>query len=366
MRQRASFCFAAALFLAGMMGCHAPDAAENPPAASTKSAQTLPTTTVPTNAKQVRAAIVLQTGGVDDRSFNAAAVSGLNRAQQELSLPKENIKYIESKGPADFKPNLAAFATQGYDIVFGVGYQLHDPVQEVAPQFSNIKFAVVDAPAPPSPNCVGLVFREQDGAFLAGYLAALVTKTKKIGYVGGERIPVTERVEAGYRAGARTADPSVVVTGSFTGSWDDPSKGRSQAEQQFDGGADIILQGAGKSGLGVIEAARARGEGYYAIGTDQDQDDLAPGRVLTTLIKHTDLAVFDTIRRVQSGQFQPGTQVYGLKEGGIGLSDMRHTKQHIPPDVLAKLDKVKQMIVEGKIVPPTTQKELDAFQPPKL
>jgi basic membrane protein A len=324
------------------------------------------TSAPPIQGKTVRAAIVLQTGGVDDRSFNAAAVSGLMRAKQELGLGEKGIKYIASQGPADFKPNLVTFANQDYDIVFAVGYQLVDALQEVAPQFPNIKFAIVDALAPDAPNCAGLVFREQEGAFLAGFLAASVSKTKRIGYVGGVQIPVTERVEAGYKAGARTANPSVTVTATYTGDWSDVGKGRSQAEQQFDAGADIILQGAGKSGLGVIEAAKERGTGYYAIGTDQDQDALAPGRVLTTLIKHTDYAVFDTIRSVKAGQFTPGTHVYGLKEGGIGLSDMRYTKQDVPPEVLAKLEKVKQEIVAGQIVPPTTLKELAAFQSPRL
>ncbi len=341
-----------------LCGCH--------PAGNGSSGNASAASASASSGKHVRAAIVLQTGGVDDRSFNAAAVSGLMRAQKELGLGQKDVKYIASEGPADFKPNLITFAIQGYDLVFAVGYALRDALQEVAPQFPNVKFALVDALAPDAPNCASLVFREQEGAFLAGFLAASVSKTRKIGYVGGMQIPVTERVEAGYKAGARTADPSVTVTATYTGDWSDVGKGRSQAEQQFDGGADIILQGAGKSGLGVIEAAKERGTGFYAIGTDQDQDDIAPGRVLTTLIKHTDFAVFDTIRRVQAGQFEKGTHSYGIKEGGIGLSDMRYTKQDVPPGVLAKLEKIKQQIAEGQIVPPTTLQELAAFQPPKL
>jgi basic membrane protein A len=316
--------------------------------------------------KTLRAGIVLQTGGADDRSFNAAAVAGLMRAAKDLGVGAKNVKYLESGGPADFKPNLSSLASQNYDIVFAVGYQLQGALAEVAPQFPNTKFAIIDAPAPEEPNCEGLLFREQEGSYLAGYLAASLSKTHHIGMIGGQRIPVLERFEAGYRAGARTADPKVNVTVTYTGDWMDESKGRSQAEQQFGSGVDIILQGAGKSGLGVIEAVRDRGPGYYVIGTDQDQDDLAPGRVLTTMLKRTDNAVFDTIRRVQSGQFQKGSISYGVKEGGIGLSDMRHTKQDVPPAVLAKLDQLNQMISDGRLVPPTNPAELQAFVAPKL
>ncbi len=309
---------------------------------------------------------MLDTGGVDDRSFNAAAVSGLMRAQKELGMGENDAKYVESHSPADFKPNLTGLASQNYSIVFAVGYMLEGAVKEVAPQFPNVKFAIIDAPAPDSPNAAGLQFREQEGSFLAGYLAGSISKTKKLGFVGGEKIPITERFEAGYRAGAKTADPAIQVIASYTGDWNDTGKGRSQAEQQFGAGADIIIQGAGKAGLGVIEAARAHGPGYYAIGTDQDQDGIAPGRVLTTMEKHTDVAVFDTIKRLKSGDFQAGTHVYGVKDGGISLSDFKYTKQDIPPTVLANLERLRQMISDGKVVPPTTLKELESFQPPKL
>lgn len=320
----------------------------------------------PTDGRPIRAAVVLGSGGVDDRSFNAAAWRGMQQAQKDLSLAENGIKYVESKDSSDYKPNLTAFAGQSYDLIFGVGYQLAGAVKEVAPQFPNVKFALVDSPSPGTPNCVGLVFKEQEGSFLAGFLAASMSKTRKIGFVGGEQIPIVERFEAGYKAGAKTADPKVVVSATYTGDWNDQGKGRSQAEQQFGAGADVILEGAGKSGLGVIEAAREKGAGFYAIGSDQDQDDLAPGRVLTTVIKHTDFAVSDTMRRVKEGQFKGGTQVYGLKEGGMGLSNMRHTRQAISPEIMAKLAEIKQEISDGKLIVPTTLKELENFQPPKL
>ena len=310
--------------------------------------------------------MVLDTGGVDDRSFNAAAVAGLKDAQKKLGLADADIHYVESKDPSDYKTNLTNLAADNYDIIFAVGYKMSGALKEVAPQFTALKFAIVDAPAPDAPNCVGLQFKEQEGTFLAGFLAASVSKSKRIGFVGGEQIPLIEKFEAGYRAGAKVADPTVVVTSTYTGDWNDESKGRSQADQQFGAGADIVFQAAGKAGLGVIEAARARGKGVYAIGVDQDQDGIAPGVVLTSMVKHLDTAVSDTIQRVARGQFTAGTTIYGLKENGVGLSDMKYTRAVVPAGVLTKLDTIKQMIIDGKIAPPTTLKELAAFRSPKI
>jgi basic membrane protein A and related proteins len=315
---------------------------------------------------KVRAGMVLDTGGVDDRSFNAAAWAGLQDAQKKLGLGDKDIKYIESKDAADYKTNLTNLTAQNYDIVFAIGYKMAGPLAEVAPQFPNVKYAIVDADAPKFPNCAGLTFKEQEGTFLAGFLAASVSKSKKIGFVGGEQIPLIEKFEAGYKAGAKMADPTVTVTATYTGDWNDESKGRSQADQQYGSGADIVFQAAGKAGLGVIEAARTRGKGYYAIGVDQDQDYIAPGNVLTSVVKHLDTAVSDMVQKVAAGKFTPGTSVYGLKENGVGLSEMKYTKQVVPADVQTRLDKIKQMIIDGQIVPPTSLKELATFQPPKI
>ncbi len=253
--------------------------------------------------------------------------------------------------------------------MFAVGYKMEDALKEVAAQFPNVKFAIVDGSAPEgAQNCSALQFKEQEGTFLAGYLAALVSKTHTIGFVGGEQGALIGKFEAGYKAGAKTAglNPDTQVKVAYTGDWNDQSKGKSQAMQEFGAGADIIFQAAGKAGLGVIQAASEKGTGFYAIGVDQDQDGEAPGRVLTSMVKHVDTAVYDTIKKVQAGQFAPGAHVYDLKEGGIGLSEMKHTKQDIPADVLAKLEKVTKMVADGQIVPPSKVEDVAAFQPPKL
>lgn len=311
----------------------------------------------------LQAALVLDTGGVDDKSFNAGAWEGLQRAMKQLGVKG---RYAESQTPADYKTNLTQFASNGYDIVFAIGYKMEDALKEVAPQFPNVKFAIVDSEAPNLPNCEGLMFREEQGSFLAGFLAASMSKTKKIGFVGGEQIPLIEKFEAGYKAGAKTADPSVQVLSAYTGDWNDLEKGKLDANQEFASGADIIYQAAGKAGLGVIEAAREKGDGFYAIGVDQDQDWVAKGRVLTSMIKHVDNAIYDTVERLQKGQFTPGTHVYGLKENGVGLSEMKYTRSTIPPAVLDKLQKLTRMVADGQVVPPTTLAGLKTFTPPKL
>lgn len=316
--------------------------------------------------KPFRAGLAVDIAGVDDKSFNAASWAGLQRADSDLNLGPDGVRYIGSKTPSDYEPNLAAFASQGYDVVFAGSFSFEDALASVAPQFPKVKFAIIDGNAPSLPNCEALHFHEEQSSFLAGYLAAAVSKKKTIGFVGGMEIPLIKKFEAGYRVGAKTADPNVKVIATYTGDWDDVSKGKTQAQQEFGNGADIIFQAAGKSGLGVIEAAKEMGPGYYAIGVDSDQDDIAPGRVLTSVLKRVDVATYDTIKRTKDGSFTPGTEVYDLKSGGVGLSDMKYTKQDVPPAVLKNLDTLKQMIIDGKLTPPTTLDAVASFAPPKL
>jgi basic membrane protein A len=244
-----------------------------------------------------------------------------------------------------------------------------DAVKDVAAQFPNVHFAIIDSDAPEgSKNVAGLRFQEEQGSYLAGYLAAMMSKTKKIGFVGGMKIPLIEKFEAGYKAGAKTAgfDPDKQVLASYVGDWDDMNKGMVQAQLQFDQGADVIFQAAGKAGMSVLKAASKRGAGFYAIGVDQDQDYIYPGRVLTSMVKQVDTAVFDTIKDSKDGKFSPGNHVFSMKDGGISLSEMKYTKQDVPPDVLKKLEKLSKMVMDGSVVPPTKLADLANFKPPVL
>jgi basic membrane protein A len=314
--------------------------------------------------RTLRVGVVLDKGGPDDESFNAAAIEGVERAKRELGVEE---RYLESQDASDYKTNLTTFAGQGYDVVFAVGYAMEDAVKEVAPQFPDVKFAIVDGNAPAGqPNTAALLFREEQGCFLAGFLAASVSKTKTIGFVGGQDIPLIQKFEAGYRAGAKAADPAVRVVSAYTNNWEDVSKGKNDAQQEFGNGADVIFHAAGKCGLGVIQAAQERGPGYYAIGVDRDQDYKAPGRVLTSMIKKTDVAVFDTCKRVKEGRFQPGPQMYDLKSGGVGLSEMKFTRKQIPQVVLDRLARAQKLVESGSIAVPTTVDGVAKFRPGRI
>jgi basic membrane protein A and related proteins len=318
----------------------------------------------------IRAAMVTDTGGIDDQSFNAGSWAGLKRAEAEKIIDKP--RFLESREQSDYKTNLSTLAEQGYNVVIAVGFLMEDALKDVAPSKPDTKFAIIDGSAPTGadgkvlPNCVSLKFREEEGSFLAGYLAGKMTKTGAIGFVGGMDTPLIKKFEVGYYAGAKTARPDIRVIPGYVGSWTDNGKGRLMAEDQFRKGADIIFAAAGKSGIGVLDAANEKGTGFYGIGVDSDQDHIHPGRVLASMMKTVDGAVYDTVRAVRDGKWTPGEQVLGVKEGGVHLSPMKYTKKDVPPDVLATIDRLSKMIAEGQIKVPSTEDERQAFVPPTL
>ncbi|MEI6512727.1 MAG: BMP family ABC transporter substrate-binding protein [bacterium] len=307
--------------------------------------------------------MVTDIAGINDKSFNASGFAGMKRAGDELSFAP---KVIETKAAADYVNNLQALANQKYTLVIAMGYPISDALKQVAPRYRQVKFAIVDGDALDYSNAVALKFREQEGSFLAGYLAGAVSKTGKIGFVGGMPGPLIKRFEVGYIAGAKTANPSIKVEVGYVGSWDDVGKAKDLALTQFGKGADIIFQASGKAGMGVIQAASEKGEGFFAIGCDQDQDGEAPGRVLTSMVKHTDNAVYDCIKRTQAKKFQSGILSYGVKEDGVGLSPMTYTKNKINPTILANLAQLTKLIADGTLVPPATDDGLTKFVPPVL
>jgi basic membrane protein A and related proteins len=189
-----------------------------------------------------------------------------------------------------------------------------------------------------------------------------VSKTKKIGFVGGMDIPLIKKFEAGYVAGAKTANPSVeVLPAKYTASWDDVSLGKAAAKVLFNGGADIVYHAAGRCGIGVIDAAGEAGEGKYAIGVDSDQDWVKPGHVLTSMVKQVDLAVYETIKAVKEGKFEAGTRIYDLASGGVGLTEFKYTKDVIGPENIKKVEDMKAKIVSGEVAVPTNMDELKTY-----
>ena len=308
---------------------------------------------------QLTLGMVTDVGGLGDKSFNDSAYRGLLRSQASLHA---FIKVLQSKSAADYQPNLTVLGEARYGMIYAIGFLMGDDLQQVARQFPDQRFAIIDDVVP-EPNIISVTFKEEDGSFLAGALAAMVSKTHHIAFIGGQDIPLIRKFEAGYIAGAREIDPTIRVDVKYAGSFDDVPAGKEIANILFGGGADIIYTAAGKVGLGAIDAVKARPDGNYIIGVDSDQDALAPGKVLTSMVKRVNVAVFTIAKALQAHHPLSGHAVFGLRENGISLTDFRYTRDVVTPLMLARLDELKQRIVEGKIAVPSTREALAAWKP---
>ena len=306
------------------------------------------------HSKSILAGLVTDVGGLNDKSFNASAWAGLQKAEKELGL---KIKSVESRQNADYVPNLSRFGKEKYQIVFAVGGMMRDAVKEVADKFPDTFFVLIDGEDVGLRNVRCYRFKEEEGSFLAGALAGLITKSNVIGFVGGQQMPLIEKFQYGYQYGAQTTNPNVNVLVGYAGKFNDPAKGQEVALNQLGSRADILYHAAGGSGVGVIKAVASKTKGVWAIGVDQDQDGLAPGRVLTSMVKRVDKAVFDACEQLSRDKLDRGEVVWGLKEDGITLSEMTFTKKDIPAEALKKLDGLKARIIDGKLPIPTTARD---------
>jgi len=305
----------------------------------------------------LRVGMVTDVGGLGDHSFNDSAYAGLLRAKRELGV---ETTVLESRSAADYQVNMTVLANKEYDEIFAIGFLMAKDVTEVAERYTKRHFAIIDAVVD-EPNVTSVTFKEEEGSFLAGALAATVTKTKTIAFLGGIDLPLLRKFEAGYAAGAREIDPSVKVLVKYVGSFDDVASGKELAGVLYDQGADIVYVAAGKAGLGAIDQAKGRA-GAYVIGVDSDQDALAPGKILTSMVKRVDVGVFRVTAALAHHTPLPSHLILGLKQGGVGLTDFRYSHAVVTPRIVAMLDKLKAMIVAGKIVVPSTREELASFK----
>ena len=309
--------------------------------------------------------IVFDVGGRGDKSFNDGAYNGAERAIDSLGA---RVRFIEPGEGSDREAGLRLLAAEGMDLVTGVGFIFTDDLTQLAKEYPGVNFAGVDYAlttdaagnvVPPPPNLAALKFREEEGSFLVGALAALVGGSKKVGFVGGMDIPLIHKFEAGYRAGVRHVCPDCTVIAQYAGvtpeAFRNPGKGKELALSQYQQGVNVIFHASGSTGLGVFEAARAMGPGHYGIGVDSDQHDEAPGYVLTSMVKGIDNVIFDTVRRVKAGTFKGGVYSYGLAEGGVGYVYDDRNKHLIPDAVRARLEELKQEIIAGRIRVPSTR-----------
>lgn len=307
-------------------------------------------------APRVRVGLVFDVGGKDDRSFNDAAWHGLERARRELGV---EIQTLEPSDGADREAGLRQLASRDLDLVIGVGFIFSSDLERLAVAFPKVRFAGVDyAPTgdgmPPA-NLAGLRFREHEGSFVVGAIAGLTTRSGTVGFVGGMKIPLIRKFEAGYIAGVKHVCPACKVFSAYAGTepkaFADPALGQELAEAQYEGGADIIFHAAGKTGAGVIAAARARKA--RVIGVDSDQFHEAPCCVLTSMVKQVDVAVYDVIADVVAGRFHGGLRELGLAEQGVGFVANSDNAALLPPEVAAKAHALAAEVIAGTIVVPT-------------
>jgi basic membrane protein A and related proteins len=305
-----------------------------------------------------KAGLVVDVSGINDRGFNHLAYLGIQRAQSQLGIAT---RVFNSNSASDYVPNFTSFARDRYDIIVGVGYTEIDAVATAAKKFHDRRFAIVDVDATTLPgkpkNVVGLLFREQEVGYLAGYLAGLEEKRRPgpdvIGAVGGQKQPPIDRFIAGYQAGAQAADPGIKVRVGYANdpTFADQAKCKDVALNQIAAGSHVEFQVAGACGLGVLAAARERN--IWSVGVDADQAYIDPKHVLTSATKRVDVAVFKVIQSAKDGTFRGGNAVYGLKQGGVALGKIN---PRVPQSEIAQVNKIKQQIIAGKISIPTTVK----------
>jgi len=315
-----------------------------------------------TEKPTLRVGLVFDVGGRGDKSFNDSAYNGLQRAIKELKISAE---YIEPGEGSDRESALRLLAAQNYDLIIGVGFIFTDDVTNVAIEYPNKKFACIDyviktdengKDVPPPSNVSAIKFKEEEGSYLVGALAALMSETDNIGFIGGMDIPLIHKFEAGYKAGATAVKPDIEIITNYAGvtgsAFKDPAKGKELAMSQYSNDVDIIYHASGATGMGVFEAARNLNK--LAIGVDSDQYYEAPGFILTSMVKKVDVAVFDTIKDCIEGKFTGGVKVLGVKENGVDFVYDKNNKNTIPEDVIKKVNSLKENIINGKIKVPSS------------
>ncbi len=291
--------------------------------------------------KVLNVGLLLGSGGLGDRSFNDSAYAGLLESQKKYNIRFETVSFSNAASNLDA---LRTFANNGYDLVIGVAFENLASIVTVAKEFPASKFAIIDAEAK-ADNVASIVYREQEGDFLIGVLAAMLTRTHSVGVIGGTDIPAIRRIMAGFRQGATYQDSNVKVFADFAGTFSDPTVGLNLALKHYDEGADVIHNAASKTGLGIIEAARQRDK--LTTGTSGDQRYLAPGNVVGNRPKRVDVAVEIVIGEVRAGTFRSGIRSLGLKENGIALGPFDDTI--VTPQMQARLDELRRKIIDGSI-----------------
>jgi len=303
---------------------------------------------------KIKVGIVFDIGGKDDRSFNAAAWEGVQRAAKDLPII---LRDIEPGTPNAIEPAMRAFAERHFDLIIGVGFAQAPIMEQVAKDYPNIQFAIIDGVSN-LPNVASLVFKEHEGSYLVGILAAKASKTGTIGFLGGMDIGLIHRFAKGYEEGAKSVNPNIRVIENYVGvtdgAWNNPGKGKELSLAQIGKGADVIFTAAGNSGLGAFDAVEQQGKQngratHFVIGVDSNQNMVKPGFVLTSMVKRVDNAVYDIVKEVVNHNFSPGIHVFGLDKDGVGYAMDGFNKDLVSPEAIREAETAKKKIIAGEI-----------------
>ena len=303
---------------------------------------------------KIHVGIVFDIGGKDDRSFNAAAWQGVQRAAKDLPIV---LRDIEPGTPNAIEPAMRAFAERNFDLIIGVGFAQAPIMEQVAKDYPHINFAIIDGVSE-LPNVASLVFKEHEGSYLVGMLAAKTSQTGTIGFLGGMDIGLIHRFEKGYEEGAKAVNPNIRIIQNYVGvtdsAWNNPGKGKELSLAQIDKGADVIFTAAGNSGLGAFDAVEQQGKQngratHFVIGVDSNQNMVKPGFVLTSMVKRVDNAVYNIVEDVFNHRFSPGLHVFGLDKDGVGYAMDENNKPLISQEAIQQVEEEKRKIIAGEI-----------------
>lgn len=299
------------------------------------------------SAADPKLAIVYDAGGKFDKSFNQSAFEGAGRFKKET-----NIGFTEVQASSDTQAEqvLRGLARKNMDLIASIGFAQQAAVQKVAKEFPKVRFVLIDGVAQGA-NINSITFKEEEGSYLVGVAAAMASKTKKLGFIGGVDIPLIRTFACGYAQGAKSVDKKVDVTSNMVGttadSWNNPAKGGELARSQFDRGVDVVFAVAGGSGLGTLQTAKEKGK--LAIGVDSNQNHLYPGAILTSMVKRVDNAVYDSFMQVKAGTWKAGVTAKGIKEGGVDWALDANNRSLITPEIEKRVLGARKDIIDGKV-----------------
>jgi basic membrane protein A len=286
--------------------------------------------------------VIYDMGGKFDKSFNQAGHAGAERWKKETG---KNYREFEISNPSQREQAMQRMARAGASPIVAIGFSQGSSVEKVAKAFPKTQFAIIDAVVG-APNVQSITFKEHEGSFLVGVMAAMASKTGKVGFVGGMDIPLIRRFQCGFEQGARYVNPTIQTVANMTGTtptaWNDPARGAELAKSQFAGGVDVVFAAAGGTGIGVYQAAKDAGR--LAIGVDSNQNHVQPGTMLTSMVKRVDVAVYNAFKGIT-----PGVSALGLKEGGVDVAMDEHNAKLVTSAMKAKVDAARADIVAGKI-----------------